>query len=150
MNSRYSLLRVSSRPSRRLALAAVFAAVSTMTIGGCGSSFESSVSGKVTLGGAPLTKGSVSFHPVVSGPVAIASIASDGSYTIKTGTKVGLTPGDYVVTVTATDPPPAGQEELPGTLLTPEEYGDVKRSPLKHTVKAGSNTIHLDVPAKAN
>jgi hypothetical protein len=80
--------------------------------------------------------------------VAIGSIPSDGSYEIKTGTEAGLAPGDYVVTVTATDPPPAGQEELPGTLLTPEQYGNVATSPLKFTVKEGSNSIDLELPAK--
>jgi hypothetical protein len=116
--------------------------------GGCGSSFESSVSGKVTVGDAPLTKGSVSFHPKSAGPVATGAIGADGSYTVSTGAKGGLPPGDYTVTVVATDPPPPGDPEAVGVLLTPPEYGDVKRTPLSFSVQAGSNTIDLKLTAQ--
>ena len=118
---------------------------SLLLLSGCGSPYDATVSGNVTLDGQPLTKGSVSFHPVADGPVANGTIAGDGSYTVTTGTDTGLPPGDYKVTVVATDPPPPGDEETPGILLTPEKYNRVDTTPLQFTINAGGNEINLPI-----
>ncbi len=113
---------------------------------GCGPAFESSVSGKVTHGGQPLSKGNVSFHPVAGGPVAYGTIQSDGTYSVKTGTGQGLPPGEYKVTVSATDPPPPDVEDAPGVLITPPQYNNVKTTPLTKTISPGANVINIDLP----
>ena len=41
-----------------------------LAVAGCGSPYDSSVSGTVTLDGQPLTIGTVTFFPDQSGPVA--------------------------------------------------------------------------------
>jgi hypothetical protein len=128
---------------RRRIFCCVWLGVLAVVLSGCGSRFDSTVSGKVTLGTTPLTKGNVSFHPVSQGPVAIGTIAGDGSYSVSTGAEGGLPAGEYKVTVVATDPPPADEPEAAGLLLTPAEYGDVKRTPLSFTVKPGKNNFDI-------
>ena len=115
---------------------------------GCGKTQSASVRGTVTYNGKPLTTGSVTFHPVTDGPVAIGDIQSDGTYSLQTGTESGLGPGEYRVTVVATGPipPPTPQntEPLP-ELLIPARYADVTTSGIQRTVAAGSNQIDLSL-----
>ena len=120
---------------------------------GCGVSYDATVTGTVTMNGAPLTKGTVSFHPVSDGPVATGTIQSDGSFAVKTATEEGLSPGEYKVTVVATDPPPPSTdgEELPGVLLTAPEFGRLDATPLRFTVEPGANSFEISVdPAPAS
>ena len=42
-------------------------------------------------------------------------------------------------------PPPPGDEQSAGKLLTASEYGDAKRTPLKFTVQPGDNTFEIPV-----
>jgi hypothetical protein len=120
----------------------VFAFVA-LFVAGCGTSYDATVNGTVTLDGQPLTKGNVAFVPVGEGAVANGAIQSDGAFTLHTATEQGLAPGRYKVTVVATDPPPPGDDETPGVLLTPRVYGDVKTTPLVKEVVAGTNTFEL-------
>lgn len=125
--------------------------LSLLLFPGCGSSYDSTISGKVMMNGSPLSKGTVSFHPVAGGPVATGAIQSDGTFTIQTATKEGLQPGEYKVTVVATDPPPPGDDENPGTLLTAPEFGRIDSTPLSFTVEAGANEFEFSVdPAPAS
>jgi hypothetical protein len=113
---------------------------------GCGSQLGATVSGKVTLDGAPLTSGDVMFTPTGKGPAAGGSIDSSGSYQLATGTDSGLPPGEYKVTVVATKPaPPAAANQPPPAPIpiTPPKYGRPETTDLKVTVAAGSNTIDL-------
>src|SRR5688572_21680825 len=65
---------------------ATFVAVaSLLTVVGCGGTFESSVSGVVTLDGKVVPRGAVSFQPKAGGPAAYAQINEDGSYVVRTG-----------------------------------------------------------------
>jgi hypothetical protein len=124
-----------------------FALLLVALAAGCGA-HESSVSGSVTLSGKPLDTGTVTFHPVAGGAAAYARIGPDGRYVLKTGSKEGLAPGDYVVTVVATAPPaepPPGSPPMPGKLLTPSQYGTVQGSPLRRTIRTGSNTVDLQL-----
>lgn len=83
---------------------------------GCGSSGKDKlfpVSGKVTLGGSPLTAGQVAFHPDLekgnkSKGVASGAIGSDGSYTLSTDGKPGAPVGPYKVTVSTNFPGVSG------------------------------------------
>jgi hypothetical protein len=126
------------------------AAVAALTlVAGCGGG--GSVSGTVTLDGQPLTSGTVTFHPSGSGPVAIGSIGSDGRYVLAIGNDRTIPPGEYVVTVEATEAvtseptptkgPPAPPK--PPRRITPAKYADVSTSDLRFTVEAGGNTINL-------
>jgi hypothetical protein len=116
---------------------------------GCGKGLPASVSGTVTLDGRPLTTGLVTFLPAASGPVAYGAIGPQGRYSIQTGSKGGLEPGDYSVTVAANAPPPAAPPPAGGPkyaepmllLVTPRRYADKQTTPLKATVSPGSQTI---------
>jgi hypothetical protein len=116
-----------------------------------------SVSGTVTLNDQPLTSGTVTFHPTGDGPLGIATIGPDGRYEIMVGKDRSLPPGDYVVTVEATEavssgdwpatkgppPPPKAPKRI-----TPAKYADKKTTDLRFTVKSGENRI--DVPLKGS
>lgn len=133
---------------RRLAALAL-----ALAAAGCGR-HPSRLSGRVSLDGAPLTTGVITLTPVGEGPSAYAAIGPDGRYTIHTGAAAGLEPGDYVVTVAAnaSGTAPAGGE-APGNkgvlpLVTPPEYIDRRRSPLRATIVPGSQEIDFDLQSK--
>jgi len=120
-------------------------------LGGC--SGESSVTGKATLDGTPLTTGTVTFHPTGSGPLGIGSIGADGRFMIAVGTSKTLPPGEYIVTVVSTEiidsePKDAKGMPLPPKApkrLTPDRYANKDTSDLKKTVVSGSNVIDLEL-----
>lgn len=114
---------------------------------GC-SGQPSSVSGVVTLDGKPLDRGAVSFHSLGGGPTAVGQIDSSGRYALKVGEEHGLPPGEYVVTVVASeDPLPSDgfESPTPGALITPARYGSTQTSDLKKTVASGDNKIDLEL-----
>ncbi len=115
-------------------------------LGGCGSGDWGTVSGRVTLDEKPLEKGDVIFNPLKGGAPGTGSLVQ-GNFTIQTGAKAGLATGDYVVTVTAMTIPESGSKER-GKLLTPKKYSDPKTSPLKVTVKPGSQQVELKMDSK--
>ena len=116
-----------------------------MSLAGCGSELDAQVSGQVTLDGVPLTRGTISFIPTADGAVAYATIRADGSYQIRTADNQGLQPGTYKVIIVATEPPPAGNDASPGTLITPARYGDVNSTPFEEQVSTGSNVLNFDI-----
>src|SRR5262245_109935 len=99
----------------------------------------STASGTVSVDGQRMKKGMVTFHPAAGGAAGYGTIASDGTYFVKTGVETGLTPGDYVVTVTDHTIPDSTKGEL-AKLLTPEKYATPASSEFKVTVKSGSNS----------
>ena len=115
---------------------------------GCAKQNGSAVTGTVTYVGKPLTTGAVTFQPIVAGPIAVGDIQSDGSFTLQTGSEIGLQPGEYLATVVATGPipeaTPADPMPLP-KLLVPARYGDVNTSGLKYTITPGPNTIQIQL-----
>jgi hypothetical protein len=132
-------------PARIPSALVVVAAVLALSAG-CGGTHESSVYGTVYLNDKPLPLGSVSFYPTQGGAAAISQIASDGTYRLNTGSEQGLAPGEYKVTVMATEKPaavPVGQAPPPGRPITPLKYGTVEQTDLVHTVKPGENKIDL-------
>jgi len=113
---------------------------------GCGQ--PGRVSGVVTLDGAPLSTGVITFNPTANGASAYGAIGADGRYELRTGASAGLAAGDYVVTVAAnaaaSEQPGAGS--WPGTervlpLVTPRKYADRDKTPLRATVRSGGQTL---------
>lgn len=112
------------------------------------------VTGLVTLDGAPLTTGVITFNPAAGGPAAYGTIGSDGRYEVRTGATEGLAAGEYVVTIAANAAAPVAPAEQPAPgsadtgppilpLLTPEKYADLDRTPLRATVKGGEQTVEF-------
>jgi len=120
-------------------------------VAGCGGGAK--VSGTVTLDGQVLKAGTVTFHPTGSGSVGTGTISLDGRYEIAAGLDKSLPPGEYVVTVEATEAAiasaeqPAGPPRPPGPAkrFTPAKYAEKATSDLKFTVKPGQNTIDLEL-----
>ena len=114
-------------------------------LAGCGGEHESSVSGFVYLDDKPLSTGNVTFFPSKGGAAAYSRIGADGAYQIKTGDTSGLKPGEYKVTVVATEIPPVVQGSTPpiGKVLTPHKYGQLEETDLAFSVGPGNNTIDL-------
>lgn len=112
---------------------------------GCGGTHESSVYGTVYLDDQPLPMGNVTFYPTEGGAAVYSQIARDGSYRLTTGSEEGLKPGEYRVTVVATDNPPAEPGQTPpiGKRITPEKYSRLEQTDLEYTVTPGNNEIDI-------
>jgi hypothetical protein len=120
---------------------------------GCGGTYDSSVSGTVTLDGAAVPRGTVAYYPKSAGPIAYSPIESDGSYRIRTGREEGLKAGEYQVTVTANEASAqleskTGGPMPPGKSLTPLWYRSKDSSGLTFTVERGSNEINLELTSQ--
>ncbi len=98
----------------RLAFAFALVGPFTAAMTGCGNSLAK-VDGLVQVDGQPLAGGenvraTIYFYPEGgSGAPAIGLLNSDGRYDISTGSKTGIQPGAYVVTISATQIVPAKQ-----------------------------------------
>src|SRR4051812_8298678 len=129
------------------ALSAV-ALAAVLLLAGCAGR-TGDVSGQVTLDGERVNFGTVAIQSA-NGKVASAMIKPDGTYSV-----TGVAPGDAVVTVqTYPLPPVMGRPDQPGPkgeapppalryTPIPAVYGESARSPLKLTVKPGSQTFDL-------
>lgn len=104
---------------------------------GCSGGDASSLTGAVTIKGAPVTTGVIGFRregvPVAGGP-----INADGSYSVT------LSPGEYKVRIDAPAPLPPGWKEgqplPPATArLVPENYANFDTSGLTATVTGESS-----------
>ena len=129
--------------SRRLA--AALAPFLFLAAAGCGGGWGT-CSGTVTLDGAPLKAGSISFHPTGDGPTAYGMV-KDGAFEISTGQKDGLPPGKYKVTVSASTIPKEGTKET-AKLLTPPKYSTAAGTDLEADVKSGSNSFKFEMKWK--
>ena len=134
------------RPATRRTLhwgAALWAAAGLLA--GCGGPHESSVSGTAYLDDIPLNTGNVTFYPSQGGAAVYSRIGADGAYELRTGDTPGLKPGEYKVTVVATETPRAVPGSTPpiGKVITPPRYGQLEETDLLFTVGPGSNTIDL-------
>jgi hypothetical protein len=130
-------------------MAAVASVAASMSLTGCGGSYNSVVKGMVMLDGKALTRGTVAYH-AANGPAAYARINNDGSYMVKTGRETGLPSGEYEVTVVANEPPaqlngPNGGPPAPGKPITPPWYRSKQTSGLKYNITPGKNEINLDL-----
>lgn len=117
------------------------------------------VSGVVTYNNKPLVNAAVTFHPESpsSGKMAQASTDAEGRYNLQTQRpKDGAVAGKYIVTIVAYDKVDTTAVEIPGGAdpegemakraaaakpLVPKRYMTAATTPLKETVKSGSNKI---------
>lgn len=114
----------------------------------CGGTYDSNVTGTVTLDGTLLQRGTVSFKPKQSGPTSYGLIAEDGSYELKTGLEIGLPAGEYVAVVVANEPSISKEEGMlptPGKPITPPWYRSANTSGLDCSVEPGNNEINLEL-----
>ncbi|QDT00802.1 carboxypeptidase-like regulatory domain-containing protein [Adhaeretor mobilis] len=120
---------------------------------GCGGVYDSTISGKVSLDNQALSRGAITFQPITSGPPSTGRIKSDGSYRIRTGSEIGLPPGEYKVTIRANEapanavskdggPPPIGKR------ITPVWYDRASTTPLSFQVQPGPNTYDIELSEK--
>jgi hypothetical protein len=106
-------------------------------LAGCGAKVDSftPVQGTVTVNGAPLAKGSVTFHPDSargnSTPhIPVGTLDAEGRYKLMSATKEGAPLGWYKVTVTAQEPiDPKNPYAAPKHLISPK-FSDVSTSGL--------------------
>jgi hypothetical protein len=127
---RLSLLWISDFGVRNIVnIVSILLLLWAVSLAGCGG-HDSTVSGKVTLNGAALDRGTVTFHPDGGGAAAMGTVQPGGQYSIATGREGGLKPGDYTVTVFANEAPPEGNAEVVPKALTPVIYSDKSTSPL--------------------
>lgn len=141
----------------RLVHLAVFVGLALVL--GCGKDNPmSSVSGKVTVDGKPLSGGSVSFIPDVppgeegikeaskaaTSGLSAGSIGSDGTYKIYTAGKEGAPLGKYKVTVSPRMAPPPDATEAP-PLEFDKKYSDAQKTPLRKEVVASPKAGDYDL-----
>lgn len=110
-----------------------------------------SVSGTVFLDGKPLEGATVTFHPIKGGPVGSGVTEESGRFTVMTGTRRGLKPGEYIVTVqkiAEVSRPDSLAPEMPPRLLTPLQYANPKTSPLRYTAPGGPADFKISSTAK--
>ena len=113
---------------------------------GCRGNGFAMVEGIVSLDGKALEGGSVTLYPVGAGPISYSSIASDGSYQIRTASRQGVLPGQYVATVSwLSGPPSPGMtlRQLQALEKVPIRYCAAKTSDLHLDVQPGRNSLDL-------
>jgi hypothetical protein len=132
---------------------------------GCEGQKMGQVSGTVTVGGAPVTTGTISFIPA-DGKAAVGAIGPDGRFTLTTNQpNDGALIGPHKVTIHATKVgggtmvPASFEDELKGAKgqvlvpgkvewIVPERYAHLNTTDLTATVNPGPQTIDFNLPAK--
>lgn len=124
---------------------AVFLGV-TVLLGGCGKSDIGHVEGKVTLGGQPITEGSVVFADAARGISLNATLNPDGTFHLRTYNRDGLPAGKYQVAISLStfSPEPTPLVTKPTVQpapvsAIPEKYRSVTSSGLSAEVRPGKN-----------
>jgi hypothetical protein len=147
-----------TRSSHHLCVLACGAAL--FVVAGCGAKNTTPatvpVTGKVTLEGAPVAAAIVSLEPTsdsAGGIPAQATTNESGEFEVSTifdqgrTTQIGMTPGNYALTVTKLEQIPAQAHitRAPKNLL-PKRYESINSSELKAAISAeGDNFIALDL-----
>jgi hypothetical protein len=132
---------MSSSPSQwKPAVLVVALAALACASGGCGGSKKLvEVKGKVTVGGQPLTSGSVQFRPDkakgnTNPAEPIGEINSQGEYTLMTNGKPGAPLGAYKVTVSSTGATTPDNTKVSTQQLVNTTYNHADTTPLEKTV----------------
>lgn len=124
---------------------------------GCGNDL-SQVTGVVTLDGEPLKGGdgihaTVFFQPVSNtGAAAVGVVDENGVYKLSTGSQSGITPGEYLVTYSASQIIPSKTGGTPsGKRISDPKYSSTKSSGLRFEVQEGENEydISIESPPKS-
>lgn len=137
---------------------------------GCGGPNLGRVTGRVLVGGVPVTQGRITFHHETGRP-AVGEIGSDGTYTLTTfDAGDGALVGAHRVAIQATrvgtgslaaprsleaelelsrKGAPGGKVLVAGKVewLVPEKFSRPDTSGLARTVGRGANEINFDLPA---
>ncbi len=122
--------------ARWLQAANFLLAFTALGVSGCSS--KGSVSGKVYYKNKELTGGVVTFLQG-NRSLGTAAIQPDGTYSLKSVAK-----GEATVIVTAGGPPVGANSSAKSNPITlPKKYSDPAQSPLKFTVKSGSNEYDI-------
>ncbi len=106
------------------------------------------MTGKVTIDGNPLTKGTISFISDEGKEAFTSQIDGTGNYKLGASvTDPGALPGEYKVIVIATELPKMDDpaKPQPPKSLVPEKYNKKETSGLTGSVKSGTNTINFDL-----
>lgn len=115
-----------------------------MAIAGCGGGKDAQptgrVSGKVTVQGQPVAKGTVTLEMKGGGAAASAAVGADGSFTVAEPLAVGT----YTVSVAPPEPSPDDAPTPGGAAIAaktniPQKYRSSSTSDLTAEVKAGDN-----------
>ena len=119
---------------------------SVFVLSGCGGGSETTtVQGKISFNGQPVTRGAINFRAQSAGPLG-GPIGADGSYSFE------LPPGQYAVRIDSPAPIPEGYKEgdpLPQLepRQVPEKYASFNSSGLTATIEpGGSQTIDFALP----
>jgi hypothetical protein len=123
---------------------------------GCGSNLAT-VNGTVTLDGRPLASterlsAHVQFCPEGGhGTVATGYLDENGEYNLSSGSRKGVLPGRYLVSVSATEiiPPKIAGEAPSGRLASPPKYAEPKNSGFTADVTPGRNTFDFALLSKS-
>ncbi len=97
-------------------------------------------------------RGEVVFRPVEGGPNCTGVIDADGNYSLGTGSRAGIFPGDYLISISVvefmeSDDPSA----LPaGYRVTPNEFASPLTSGLTCMVKGGENVHDIHIKGVAS
>lgn len=117
---------------------------------GCGGSGNVPVSGKLNVNGKAFkpetgTNISINFHAKTGSAFGTAQMAESGDYTVSSGGKPGLPPGDYVVTVTISKPSnPKDPYSLPKSVIN-ADYGDKSLAKIQMSVKSAAPPGTYDI-----
>jgi hypothetical protein len=123
-------------------------AILCVTLAGCGNGL-SSVTGNVTLDGKPLAKNdhlsiTVQFAPEGGhGVLATADLDENGHYSLSSGSRRGVLPGKYLVSISGIEiiPPKIAGGAPGGRLATPAKYTTSKTSGFMADVAPGRNNF---------
>jgi hypothetical protein len=135
-------------PGRALLGTAVLGLGMLLAATGCGSGGRSSLKGKVTMGGQPVTGGRLTFAPIgsgsgIPGEPASTEVQKDGTYDV--GSK-GAVPGKNRVAYEAPSaewPPGVTPKPSVAPPASPFQGATVKTSEVE--VKSGANTIDIEL-----
>ena len=129
-----------------------------VTASGCGNGLAQ-VSGVVTLDGQPLrggagdTRVTVQFQPASgTGSTSIGLADENGVYRLGTGSQMGIPPGDYLVSCSASQlgSAAAGQNAGGARSLVDRKYANAKTSGLSCSVQPGANVYDITLVSSSD
>jgi hypothetical protein len=128
--------------------------VTSIVCAGCGDGLAS-VKGTLMLDGQPLARTNevevtILFFPQSGGGAPAAGMVDEsGRYTLSTGGRNGIAPGDYVVTLAAMEMKSAAPGRPPSRrIITPKRYTNPQQSDLRAAVQPGRNTFDFNLTSK--